>query len=100
MTALDVAIVGAGPYGLAAPADLRSAGVPIRVFGESMEFWQRQMPIGMCLRSSWDALHISDPRGALTLDRYVGARGIKLATPLPLADFFDSRRFLLIQGSI
>jgi thioredoxin reductase len=87
MTAYTVAIVGAGPYGLAAAAHLKSAGVSIRVFGESMEFWQRQMPIGMCLRSTWDASHISDPHGALTLDQYQKEHGVHLSKPLPLADF-------------
>jgi cation diffusion facilitator CzcD-associated flavoprotein CzcO len=40
----DVAIVGAGPYGLSAAAHLRAAGVEARVFGRTMEFWERQMP--------------------------------------------------------
>jgi hypothetical protein len=87
MAESTVAIVGAGPYGLAAAAHLKSAGVPVRVFGVAMEFWQRQMPIGMCLRSTWDASHISDPRHALTLDQYQKERVARLASPLPLTDF-------------
>jgi len=87
MVESTVAIVGAGPYGLAAAAHLRSAGVQIRVFGEAMDFWQRQMPIGMCLRSSWDASHISDPRHALTLNQFQKEQTARLPTPLPLADF-------------
>jgi cation diffusion facilitator CzcD-associated flavoprotein CzcO len=59
-----VVIIGAGPYGLAAAAHLRAAGVEPRVFGEPMAFWQRQMPKGMRLRSPWTASHIADPCGA------------------------------------
>jgi cation diffusion facilitator CzcD-associated flavoprotein CzcO len=54
MTALDcdVAIIGAGPYGLAAAAHLNAAnGIDIRVLGRPMSFWDEQMPRGMRLRS-------------------------------------------------
>ena len=83
----DVAIIGAGPYGLAAAAHLRAAGVGIRIFGEALEFWKNNMPVGMLLRSSWDASHISDPDGTLTLDHYEATRESKLSRPLPLDDF-------------
>jgi len=63
-------IIGAGPYGLAAAAHLRAAGVETRVFGETMAFWERQMPTGMLLRSYWEASHIADPDRDLTLDAY------------------------------
>ncbi|MGE0822316.1 MAG: FAD-dependent oxidoreductase [Candidatus Binatia bacterium] len=83
----QVAVVGAGPYGLAATAYLRAAGVETRIFGEPMEFWQRQMPKGMLLRSSWEASHIAAPHQALTLDEYQVAQGARLARPVPLSDF-------------
>jgi 2-polyprenyl-6-methoxyphenol hydroxylase-like FAD-dependent oxidoreductase len=42
MSACDVAIVGAGPYGLSAAAHLKAAdGLDVRVFGEPMSFWER-----------------------------------------------------------
>lgn len=85
--ACQVAIVGAGPYGLAAAAHLRAAGVDTHVFGDAMTFWQQQMPAGMYLRSAWEASHIADPRRALTLDAYQDAQGIRLSRPLPLDDF-------------
>lgn len=83
----QVAIIGAGPYGLAAAAHLRSAHVETCVFGEAMAFWRRQMPSGMFLRSSWEASHISDPHCALTLDAYQDGHGIHLSKPVPLDDF-------------
>jgi len=83
----EVVIIGAGPYGLAASAHLRQAGIDARIFGEPMSFWERQMPDGMCLRSSWDASTIADPRQELTLDVYCREVGNHWQKPLPLARF-------------
>src|ERR1700730_2277264 len=88
-TTCQVAIVGAGPYGLAAAAHLRSANVDLRVFGKAMESWERHMPVGMLLRSYWDGSHISDPHGDLTLDRYQRALGVQLPRPVRRDDFIN-----------
>jgi thioredoxin reductase len=85
----QVAIIGAGPYGLAAAAHLRAVGVETCIFGRVMEFWENQMPAGMFLRSSWEASHIADPDRRLTLDRYQTSRNIALSKPIPLGDFID-----------
>ena len=85
----QVAIVGAGPYGLAAAAHLRSANVAQRVFGKAMESWQRHMPAGMLLRSYWEGSHISDPHGDLTLDRYQRALRVRLPRPVRRDDFIS-----------
>ena len=66
----QVAVIGAGPYGLATAAYLRAAKIETCVFGEPMSFWENQMPEGMLLRSSWDACHIADPQRSSTLDNY------------------------------
>jgi FAD-dependent urate hydroxylase len=83
----DVVVVGAGPYGLSTVAHLRAAGVETRVFGEPMVFWQEQMPIGMLLRSAWEASHIADPHHRYTLEAYQAATGARFGAPVPLADF-------------
>ncbi len=93
-TVNQVAIVGAGPYGLAVTSFLRAAGIETHTFGRSMAFWESQMPVGMCLRSSWDASHIADPRDELTLDRYQAASGVELTRPLPLSDFVKYGRWV------
>ena len=85
----QVVVVGAGPYGLAAAAHLRSANVDLRVFGKAMEFWERHMPADMLLRSYWEGSHISDPHGDLTLDRYQRVRGVLLSRPVRCEDFID-----------
>ncbi|MGH2824657.1 MAG: NAD(P)-binding domain-containing protein [Thermoleophilaceae bacterium] len=85
----QVAIIGAGPYGLAAAAHLRHAGVPVRVFGEVLEFW-RQMPQGMVLRSRKRSSHIADPDRRLTIDDYEAATGRTVRRPsLTLDEFID-----------
>ena len=81
----DVAIIGAGPYGLAAAAHLAQIkGLTVSIFGEPMGFWRTAMPAGMLLRSAWSASHIADPNGALTLDAYKLGSGNHLASPIPL----------------
>jgi FAD-dependent urate hydroxylase len=88
MTTTDVTILGAGPYGLAAAAHLRRIkGLDVRVFGEPMSFWERNMPIGMILRSNWTATHIADPERSLTLEAYRTASGNHLSAPVPLDRF-------------
>jgi hypothetical protein len=89
----DVAIVGAGPYGLSAAAHLRdSDGIAVRVFGEPMSFW-KSMPKGMLLRSSWDACHIAYPSGELTLDAYGRTIGREFTNPVPLDGFLGYARW-------
>ena len=88
MLTCDVAIIGAGPYGLSAAAHLRSVkGLEVRVFGEPMSFWSCNMPVGMLLRSNWTATQIADPDRCLTLEAYQAATGNKVPTPVPLDQF-------------
>jgi hypothetical protein len=78
--------VGSGPYGLAAAAHLRRAGVDLRIFGEPMSFW-RTMPVGMLLRSNWTATCIAEYRGPLSLEAYIEATGQRFGQPVPLDRF-------------
>src|SRR5581483_11653953 len=93
----DVVVVGAGPYGLSAVAHLRAAGVETRVFGEPMVFWEQQMPLGMLLRSAWEASHIADPHHRYTLEAYQAATGARFGPPVPLNDFVRYGRWFQQQ---
>jgi FAD-dependent urate hydroxylase len=83
-----VAIIGAGPHGLAAAAHLRRAGVAVRILGEPMSFWQG-MPAGMMLRSNWPATCIAEHEGPLSLDSFCAERGITFGLPVPLQRFIE-----------
>jgi len=74
-TAVDVAIVGAGPYGLSLAAHLRKAGVSMRHFGHVMSPWRTRMPAGMYLKSQGFASNLSDPDGTHTLAAFCAATG-------------------------
>jgi lysine/ornithine N-monooxygenase len=70
---VDVAIIGAGPYGLSLAAHLRAAGVNYRHFGMPMRLWRESMPQGMYLKSQGFASNLSDPRHAHTLEAFCQA---------------------------
>lgn len=72
----ELAIVGAGPYGLSAASHLLSAGLEPRIHGKPMEFWDRNLPPGMILRSPREASTISDPQARFTLEAYESANGL------------------------
>src|SRR5690242_7568314 len=74
----DVAIIGAGPYGLSIAAHLAALRVPFRIFGRPMENWQK-MPRGMMLKSDGFASTLYDPQGVLTLGKYCRESGLGYA---------------------
>jgi cation diffusion facilitator CzcD-associated flavoprotein CzcO len=80
----DVAVIGAGPYGLAAAAHLRAAGLATRVFGHTMGFWRRNMPKGMKLRHASSLSHPDDSFSLETFARVDPAAAIR---PLPIETF-------------
>src|SRR5487761_1309693 len=83
----EVAIIGAGPYGLSVAAHLQHAGIPAHVFGQPMAFWRTNMPKGMILRSPWRAAHLSDPQSTFSLDAYATEHGLAHGKPVPVEDF-------------
>jgi FAD-dependent urate hydroxylase len=87
---VEVAIVGAGPYGLSLGAHLRKAGVSVRQFGLPMQLWRDFMPEGMFLKSQGFASNLSDPDHTHTLEAFCKATGRPYADyglPVPLDTF-------------
>lgn len=88
----DIAIIGAGPYGLAVAAHLRAAGVDHLIFGLPMEMWQRHMPEGMLLKSDGFASNLYDPANELSLSRFCKERSIEYSDdqiPVRLKTFVE-----------
>jgi thioredoxin reductase len=75
----DVAIVGAGPYGLSLGAHLRARGVNFRIFGKPLDTWRAHMPKGMLLKSEGFASNLSAPDHGSTLKAYCAANNIPYA---------------------
>lgn len=89
---VDVAIVGAGPYGLSLAAHLRRAGLSYRQFGLPMNLWRAHMPRGMYLKSQGFASNLSDPDGTHTLRNFcleTGRRYADYGVPVSLENFVD-----------
>lgn len=87
----DIAVVGAGPYGLSIAAHLRGLGLDFRIFGAPLETWRR-MPPGMQLKSDGFASCLSAPGGVSTLREYCAEQGIAYHDtnlPVQLSTFVD-----------
>ena len=93
----EVAVIGAGPYGLSAAAHLKAKGIAACVFGEPMEFWAHKMPEGMLLRSPRVASSLSDPDRAFTLEAYEAASQKTPSAPVPLDTFVEYGRWFRHQ---
>jgi FAD-dependent urate hydroxylase len=82
---LDVAIVGAGPFGLSVAAHLRK--LRVRTFGPEMETWRTCMPREMLMRSAWEETSLSAAAGAGSLDEWVRETEESRTEPIPLPMF-------------
>ncbi len=85
----DVAVVGAGPYGLSTAAYLLGRGLRVVVFGRTLEMWREHMPKGMLLRSHWWATNLSDPRREHGIARFFAESRHDNAYPLAINRFID-----------
>ncbi len=86
----EVAVIGAGPYGLSISAQLSGSGVRHETFGEPMELWAEHMPVGMYLKSEGFASNLSDPAGLHTLERFCAEHDLsygRVGSPIPLDTF-------------
>lgn len=89
-TSIDVAIIGAGPYGLSIAAYLSATNLKYRIFGNPMQSWRQNMPKGMFLKSDGFASSLYDPGSTFTLRHYCEEKSLSYAdvgTPVPLETF-------------
>jgi thioredoxin reductase len=90
VTAVDIAIIGAGPYGLSLAAHLRDSRRSVRIFGSPMHSWSNHMPQGMHLKSEGFASGLYDPQSQFPLEAYCAERAIPYAdigVPVPIETF-------------
>lgn len=97
-TDCEVAVIGAGPFGLAVASALKAAGIETIAFGGAMSFWRDHMPRGMRLRSPWHATYIGHTKGPLSLDSYAAVLGISPRQPLLLENFVDYGLWIQAQA--
>ena len=82
---LDVAVIGAGPFGLSVAAHLNDR--PVRVFGAPMQTWRTRMPPDMRLRSDWEETSLSAPGDRGSIDVWSRAQDEPREEPIPLTRF-------------
>jgi len=83
----DVAVIGAGPYGLSISAHLSAQKTSHEIFGAPMDTWCNHMPPGMFLKSEGFASNLSEPAGEHTLERFCAESGRdygRIAVPIRL----------------
>ena len=88
--AIDVAIIGAGPFGLSIAAHLSSHKVAFRIFGTPMSSWRNHMAAGTFLKSFGFASCLYDPGSTFTFAHFCQERGIHyddVVTPVALENF-------------
>ena len=91
----EVAVIGAGPYGLSIAAHLAARNIPHRIFGKPMDTWATQMPKGMLLKSEGFATSLYDPARSFTFSHYCRERNVPyadLGIPPRVEDFVDYGR--------
>lgn len=94
----DLLIIGAGPFGLAIAAQAAHLGIEHLVVGRPMEFWRKNMPQGMYLRSACD-WHL-DPVNIHTIEKFLETRGqtshdvepLSLEFYLSYAEWFQTQK--------
>jgi FAD-dependent urate hydroxylase len=91
VSADDILIIGAGPYGLSISAHLRGLGVDHRIVGRPLDTWRAHMPIGMNLKSEPYASGLSAPQRGYDIGDYHGQAGLPWASR---AGFVFLERFL------
>jgi thioredoxin reductase len=86
----DVAIIGAGPYGLSLAAHINSRKLSYRIFGTPMSSWRNHMPARTLLKSDGFASSLYDAKASFTLAHYCREQSLPYADvglPVPIETF-------------
>lgn len=86
--AVDVVIIGAGPYGLSVASHLADRNVSFRILGTPMKSW-KEMPHGVALKSFDFATNIYAPRPHYSFVEYCLTRGIDSHEPVDMRTFTE-----------
>ncbi|MEU6038542.1 FAD-dependent oxidoreductase [Actinomadura sp. NPDC047616] len=96
----DVAVVGAGPYGLSVAAHTAALGLDVVVFGEPMGTWARNMPRGMLLKSEPQNSGLAAPGNSHSFVAFCEINSLPCARslPIPVERFVDYGRWFQRQA--
>ena len=97
---IKLAIIGAGPYGLAMAAYANHCQLSYKIIGKPMGFWRSNMPDGMFLRSDSD-WHI-DPFKEHTIKKYLQETNFPRdnVSPIPRNLFLDYVDWFQLQTQV
>ena len=89
MRTTEIAIVGAGPYGLSLAAHLRHRGLDFRIFGQPMDFWLKMIQGSRhrYLKSFGFGTNIYTPEKGYSFVEYCLKRGVESFEPCAMSDF-------------
>lgn len=79
---IDIAIIGAGPYGISIGAHAEKENLNYKVFGLPMQFWKVKMPPEMFIRTLIEYTGLSDPNNKYTIAAFAKEKGITLSYPI------------------
>src|SRR5271156_3260029 len=88
----EIAIIGAGPYGLSLAAHLHARGIDCRIFGRVMDPWTSHMPKNMTRKPEAFAPTPPPPPADSTIKAYFKQKNIPYADqtiPVRLDDFLS-----------
>lgn len=91
MNRTNLAIIGAGPYGLSLAAHLGSKNIEHRIFGRPMQFWSDVARAGneRYLKSYCFGTSLSSPNPGFSLPEYNQPRGLETFEPCSMSNFAD-----------
>jgi thioredoxin reductase len=88
----DIAIIGAGPYGMSLAAHLNRYPMDYHIAGKPMDSWRTKMPKGMHLKSAGFASNLSAPKSEFSLAEFCASKNIpygEIDFPISLQTFCD-----------